>query len=194
MSAIFGLQPASARARDWRIPVDDAALLLVDYQERLMPAIADSRRVLGRACTMARAAAALGIPIRVSVHVPTKLGPTAPELLELLDDPAARQVTKSVFSATASLLESFDTPQTVLVAGVETHICVRQTAYDLHAAGKRVVILADACGTRDPLMHDLALQEFRADKIAVTSTEAVCWECVPEAQGELFRKMLSILK
>ncbi|HSI84214.1 MAG: isochorismatase family protein [Candidatus Methylacidiphilales bacterium] len=186
MDATFGLQPS--KAKSWRLDVSDAALLIIDFQQRLLPAIADFSRVLARAKAITQAAALLEIPIIISEHVPAKLGYTVPELA---GPHPCKLVEKNTFSA-ADVLPSL--PSVVLVIGLETHICVRQTVYDLHGAGKRIIVLADACGTRDPVNHTLALEEFRADKISITSTEAMCWECIPRAEGDLFRKMLAILK
>src|ERR1700759_1226570 len=127
---------------------DGAVLLLIDLQERLMPVIADHEVVVARAVRLAEAATLLDVPVRATEQNPAGLGSTVPPLS---DYPQA-VLAKTSFSAAgdpgfAALLPAGGD---VVVAGVEAHVCVLQTVLDLLAAGRRVILAADATGSRAP--------------------------------------------
>ena len=86
-------------------------------------------------------------------------------------------------------------PPTLLVAGIETHVCVRQTVFDLRERGHAVSLLADAVSSRSEADHRLALHEMReVARARITTREAVSWEMLGRAEGEPFKKLLAILK
>ena len=174
----------------WRLDPTQSGVLLVDLQERLMPAIAEGERVARKAADLLGVAEIFALPVFVTEQVPAKLGPTLPGL-EL----ARRGITpipKSAFSAASALPEAL--PKIVLVAGVETHVCVRQTVYDLRLGGRTVYVIADAAGSRHPGDHRLALEEMRQDKILTPSLEAVAWELAGSAESPHFKRLLGLLK
>jgi nicotinamidase-related amidase len=128
-------------------------LLVVDVQERLMPSIAGIRPVLGRILLLIKAAKRLGVPVYATEHLPQSLGPLAVGVKTLIPDMSV--FTKRHFAATAE--PGFDSvlddgrPQ-VVVCGTETHVCVLQTALGLLEAGKAPVVVADAVGSRVPVV------------------------------------------
>jgi hypothetical protein len=132
----------------------------------------------------------LELPIFVTEQRPEKLGATVEVVREALEK--FQPIAKLDFSA-AGVLPA-DLPKTLWVCGLETHVCVRQTIYDLRQKEKSIYLLADAVCSRSELDHALAIQEMRQDRVLVTSVEAVAWEMVGRAEGELFKKMLAILK
>ena len=86
-------------------------------------------------------------------------------------------------------------PPALLVAGVETHVCVRQTVFDLRERGHTIYLLADAVSSRAESDHRLALHELREIAGArITTLETVAWELLGRAEGEAFRKLLALLK
>ena len=86
-------------------------------------------------------------------------------------------------------------PETLLVAGIEAHVCVRQTVFDLRERGQAVCLLADAIGSRSETDRRLALHELREVAHArVTTVETVAWELQGRAEGDEFRKLLKLLK
>ena len=95
----------------------------------------------------------------------------------------------------ADCFQPGELPPTLLVAGVETHVCVRQSVFDLHERGHAVYLLADAVSSRAELDHRLALHELReVAGTRITTLEAVAWELLGRAEGEAFKKLLAILK
>ncbi|SDT87801.1 Nicotinamidase-related amidase [Verrucomicrobium sp. GAS474] len=176
----------------WRLDPSDLGLVVVDVQERLVPVLHEPARLVKKTASLVALARLFALPLLVSEHVPEKLGPTVPDLGLLPDD---RRVLKRTFSAAAALEALGDAlPKTLLVCGCETHICVRQTVYDLREGGRTVVLVGDACSSRAPLDHALALDEMRTDKTLITSVEALGWELTGSVDSPRFKAVLALLK
>ncbi len=178
----------------WRLNPKDTGLLIIDVQERLIPAMAGADKLVRRVADSVAVARLFGLPVFRSEQVPEKLGPTVGAVRAALgaDAPTARA--KHAFSA-ADCFTPGELPPTLLVAGIETHVCVRQTVFDLRERGHTVYLLADAVASRAESDHRLALHELREIAQArVTTLEAVAWELLGRAEGESFKKLLAILK
>ena len=181
----------------------DAVLVLIDIQERLAAAMAEREDVVRAATRMARSAALVGVPVVFTRQYPQGLGPTDAELestlLRLAEDGATvLGVDKTAFCCVSEpdfldVLKATGRNQTVL-AGMETHICVTQTALELSSLGYHVQVAGDACCSRARSMHDLALDRMRAAGIVVTSSESVMYELVERAATDEFRHLLEIVK
>jgi nicotinamidase-related amidase len=174
----------------WRLEPSKTAVAIIDIQEKLIPAIAGGERVVAKAAQIARVADLFDIPVFATEHVPAKLGPTVSSIRASV--PGFKPLEKSTFSAAPVLPP--DMPKCIIVAGIETHVCVRQTVYDLRMRGHVVYVLADAMGSRASADHEIALAELRSDKVLVTSVEAAAWEMLGSADSKLFRAAISILK
>ena len=187
------------------IEADRMALVLIDIQERLAAAMRDEdrARVVDRCIKLARVAALVGAPIIVTRQYPKGLGPVVPELerpLETLTDQGVdiRVVDKVAFCCASEpdfeeTLRATGRRQIVL-AGMETHICVAQTALALGAQGTTVHVAADACCSRESLAHGIALDRMRAGGITVSHSESVMYEAVGVAGTERFKSLLTIVK
>jgi len=165
-------------------------LLVVDMQERLVPAIHDRDAVVEGCAWLMRLAARVGVPIHVSEQYPRGLGSTVAPLRDLA--PAGAFLEKVHFSCAeapscAGLLEG-DRDQVVL-CGVEAHVCVLQTALGLAAAGRQPFVCADAVGSRAPASVTLGLERARHAGCAVVSREMVLFEWAREAGTDLFREL-----
>jgi nicotinamidase-related amidase len=167
-----------------------SVLLVVDVQERLLPAIHDGPRVLEQCLWLARLAQRLGVPVVASEQYPRGLGPSVPALRECL--PPAAFVEKVHFSCVADgclqPLPVFPREQWV-VAGSEAHVCVLQTVLDLRLAGKQVFVVAEAVGSRDPQDRELALARMRHHDVQIVSREMVAFEWLGRAGTDLFREI-----
>jgi len=171
----------------------DAVLLLVDLQRRLMPVIHDQGRVIARARRLAEAATLLGVPIRATEQNPAGLGPTVPELAGY---PTA-VLAKTAFSAVShpgfdELLPAGATE--IVIAGCEAHVCVLQTALELRAGGRRVVLVADAVGSRDPSDAAAAIDRAARHGAEVLTSEMVLFEWLRDAGHALFRPVHKLLR
>ena len=154
----------------------DSALLVVDVQEKLVPAIATAGRIVWNVRRLIDGASLLGLPVVASEQYPQGLGPTVPELASRLEHRPA----KLSFSC-GELPELFadlrrQNVEKLLLCGIETHVCVQQTALDLLADGWRVYVAADATGSRHDLDHQVALRRMESSGAVITTAEAALFE------------------
>ncbi len=182
---------------------DDLTLVIIDIQERLAAVMPDRERVAVAAGKLARLAAMVHAPVIVTRQYPEGLGPSVPELEEVLvglaeEGASVQRVDKTVFCCAAEpdfedALRATGRRQ-VVISGMETHICVVQTALILAARGHMVHVAADACCSRDVSFHELALERMRAAGVIVTTSESVMYEAIGRAGTEDFKRLLGIVK
>lgn len=178
-----------------QIRPDNALLLVVDVQDRLLPAIHDSTAVVEACRRIIEAAKVLEVPMVVTEQYPEGIGRTCQPLLECLGD--APLYTKIRFSAcvesVVEKLASLRRPN-VIVIGIEAHVCVMQTTLDLLRLGYTPYLCADAVGSRRPHDRDMAIERVRQAGAIVTTTESVTFELMGQAGTEVFRQILKIVK
>ena len=154
---------------------EDCCLLVIDVQARLLPAVCDPAPVAARCRELLQAALAVGVPVLVSEHCPSGLGPTDDVLMDLVPREAVME--KTFFSCFAEpsarqRIRAADRPDLVL-AGMEAHVCLGQTALDLAAAGYRVFVVSDATASRTRLDHETALHRMAQEGVRIVTTERV---------------------
>jgi nicotinamidase-related amidase len=163
-------------------------LLVVDMQEKLLPAIHDHERVTANAAWLIGAAQRIDVPVAATEQYPKGLGRTAASIKALL--PAAAIAEKTHFSCVAAkclpALPGADRPQ-VVVLGVEAHVCVLQTALELMEEGREVYVVADCVGSRRAADRDVALTRMRGEGVRVVTREMVVFEWLGEAGTPLFK-------
>jgi nicotinamidase-related amidase len=170
-----------------------SVLLLVDLQQRLVPAIAEGAAVVANARRLAEAARLLDVPVLATEQNPAGLGRTVPEVAAL----ASRTLSKRYFDATREEgFEGFlppDRPE-IVVAGCETHVCVMQTVLGLMGRGQAVRLVADAVGSRSPASRDAALARAQAHGAELVTTEMVVFEWLETSDHPRFREALKLVK
>lgn len=171
-------------------------LLLVDVQENLGPVMAEPRTVYRNCSLLLRAAARLGVPVIASEQYPKGLGPTMGELKALLPDGAVME--KIHFSCAAEptiaeRLRGLGRDQ-IVVAGIEAHVCVLQTALGLKAAGYEVFVAGDACSSRQAANHQAALARMAAAGVGVAVSESVVFEWLHRAGTPEFKDLIALIK
>jgi len=173
-----------------------AQLLVVDIQERLLPLIDNHQNVVAQAERMIRAAAALDLPITVSEQYPKGLGPTVPAIRAAADGAARAEKTTFSFCADAACRQRITAAARaqVLLVGIETHVCVLQTALDLLEMQMTPYVLADAGGSRRAADHDVALDLLRQAGAIVTTVESAIFRLVHAAGTDLFKRILPIVR
>lgn len=185
------------------VTADDLVLVVVDVQDRLAAVMRRRDQVVRAIGMLARAAAILRVPIIVTRQYPKGLGDTVPEL-GVLRDPAGTQdssvtiVDKMDFDCSAepafvSALEATGRSHVALV-GMETHICVSQTALSLAAGGHVAHVVADAACSRRDEDHDVALARLRSADVDVLPSESVIYEALGRAGTSDFRAVLKVVK
>ena len=174
--------------------VKDTALLVIDMQTRLLPVVTESEQVLQQALRLLAAAEILQIPVAATEQYPKGLGSSIPEIAEKIP----KRSEKLSFSC-GECAEIFSTWQTkgirkILLCGIETHVCVQQTAYDLLFAGFDVFLAADAMSSRFETDHRQALRRMEQAGITLTSTEAALFEWCEHAGTEQFKAISKLVK
>ena len=173
----------------------DSALVLIDVQERLVPAIDGHARVVWNCRRLLDAARLLGVPIIATEQYRKGLGPTVGELAARLEGVAIYE--KRRFSAAAR--EWFEPLRErnvakLLICGIESHVCVQQTALDLLSAGWRVYVAADAVGSRREVDRRTALGRMDSSGAALTTTEAALFEWCQSADAPAFKAISQLAK
>ena len=167
----------------------DTGLLVVDVQEKLLAAIPHARRIVWNVRRLIDGARILNMPVAATEQYPQGLGRTAPELAERLGDISA----KLTFSCGGcpDLLKDFLARgvRKVLLVGLEAHVCVEQTAFDLLADGWSVLVAADAVGSRMEIDHKIALRRMDSAGAAITTTEAALFEWCRAAGTPEFKQI-----
>jgi nicotinamidase-related amidase len=175
------------------LTAESAVLLLLDLQERLMPAIHDGEVVVARAVRLAEASRLLDVPIRATEQYPDGLGRTVPQLAAYPESTLA----KTTFAATADPGFATLLPagvSEIIVAGCEAHVCVLQTVLGLLPRGHRVLVVTDAVGSRDPADRAAAIDRARQHGAEIVTSEMVLFEWLRDSQHPKFREVQSLLK
>ncbi len=178
------------------LTTDNTVLLVIDFQERLFPVMHDKQRLLQNVQKLIRGIQALDIPIVLTEQYPKGLGPTIPEIKELLPD--VKPIEKVCFnccdeSAFNETLGSLKRRQ-LLICGIEAHICVYQTAIALLQAGYEVQVVADCVSSRDPENRMVSLFRMGSSGVSPTTTEMTLFELLNVARGDAFKEISNIVK
>lgn len=176
----------------------ESQLVIVDVQERLAPAMpaAAFARTMATLRLLAIAAAATGVPSTITEHVPDRIGPTTRVVRDLFRE--ATVISKVHFSAAnertfLERLAAFDRPQ-LLVCGMETHVCVLQTALGLAERGAAVRLVTDACCARDDHDQAIALGRAEAAGLGLVTGEMVAFEWLRRADHPARHAVIEAVK
>lgn len=172
---------------------NDTGLLVIDVQERLMGKIHRGGEVIRNTRLLIQGANLLGLSVYATEQYPKGLGPTVPELNGLLP----QKLGKSVFSAgiLTEVVEHFRNRglMKILLAGVEAHVCVQQTALDLLAEGFKVYLASDAVGSRHEEDWLLALRRMEKAGVTLTTSEAALFEWAEKAGTPEFKELSGLV-
>lgn len=173
----------------------DTGLLLVDAQERLLAVLPGAERIVWNCRRLLDAAAILSVRTALAEQYAEKLGPTAATLAERIAAPPHAKLDFSC-GACGALFSLWREEQVerVLLCGIETHVCVAQTAFDLLAAGYRVYVAADAVGARSSYDHEIALRRMESAGVTITTTEAALFEWCERAGTPEFKQVSALAK
>jgi nicotinamidase-related amidase len=172
----------------------DTALLVIDAQEKLLPAIPNGKKIVWNIRRLIDGAKALGLAIAGSEQYPKGLGPTVPELAERLG-PLPSKLTFS-FGGCPGVFAELEAKgiSKVLLTGVESHVCVQQTALDLLAAGWSVFVTVDAVGSRFEIDYRTALDRMNAAGATLTTTESALFEWCRVAGTPEFKQISQLAR
>lgn len=170
-----------------------STLLLIDFQERLLPAIQESEAIVERAVVLAKAGKKLGVPILGTEQNPDGLGANHPGIRQLCDQTVAK--THFGASSQAGFL-SYLAPHRdeLIIAGCEAHVCVLQTVLGLIEHGYHVRLVADAIGSRKASDREAAIARAGAAGASIVTSEMVIFEWVRQSDHPAFRSLLTLIK
>ncbi|MCL2330473.1 MAG: isochorismatase family protein [Phycisphaerae bacterium] len=182
---------------------ENAVLLIIDLQERLLPAMADSAACVAAAGRLIEAAKILNVPMVCTEQVPLKIGRTVPDIRDRLSDgigerlggvPAFGKTRFSVcIEPVTARLRELDRPL-IIVVGIEAHVCVQQSVLGLLRLGYLPIVCADAIASRRPLDRDVAIERMRQAGAIITTSESTIFELIGDASRAEFPAILKIVK
>lgn len=197
------------------LDAEESQLVLVDYQQRLMPSIHEAEAVLANAVRLAKIAQLLQVPLWATEENPEGLGATVAPLQGLV---AGRVVTKTTFDATSELLPRLRPParpqggnarslpkhlqkavpapqrESIVLAGCEAHVCLLQTALGLLEEEVEVWVVTDACSSRSERNRDAAFDRLAGAGAELVTTEMVAFEWLRDCGHPRFKDVLAIVK
>ena len=178
-----------------RIELEKCILVLIDAQEKLLPHISDQQKLTRNLKILLEGAHVMGVPIISTQQYPDGLGKTISEISEKLQSPAINKITFSCcdedeFMANLQLKKK----TTVILSGIETHICVQQTAIDLSSAGYQPVVVANCVSSRQTLDHEIALQRMKSEGAIITTYESLLFELCRSSESSYFKRISQLIK
>jgi nicotinamidase-related amidase len=179
-----------------RITRANTALVVVDIQERLLPAMFEKERVVQNAVRLVKGAAVLGVPVLATEQYRKGLGATVPEVAAAIFGFAPME--KVAFSACGagefSAALNAKPVTNAILCGIEAHVCVTQTCLDLLDQGLRVFVVADAVSSRAAENYRIGVERMRAAGAVIASTEMVLFELLEKAGTADFKQILELVK
>lgn len=174
-----------------------AALVLIDVQERLVPAMSDFDNAGNRISLLLAGAGELSLPVIVTEQYPQGLGPTKPEFSALLA-PGTPVVAKTGFSVFEEpefkrILEQIK-PETLIFCGIESHVCVFQSVLDSLAANYNTILAGDAVASRKTADRDCAIEQMRASGAMVASAESILFMLLRNAKNPAFKAISKLVR
>ncbi len=174
----------------------DVALLVIDVQEKFRAVMQGFDDMVEGCIKLVKTFQHLELPIWVTEQYPKGLGETVPELKAVLD--AAPPLEKTAFSSYGCKgipeLITESRARSILICGIETHVCVNQTVHDLLAAGYRVHVAVDAIESRHAINREIALKKMEQSGAVLTTTEMAAFELLVDAKNKKFKEVQALYK
>jgi nicotinamidase-related amidase len=173
-----------------------AVLVIIDIQGNLAQAMFDKENLFANTVKLIKGFKVLNLPVIVTEQIPQKLGPTLPQIAHELD--GVNPIAKESFSCWnenkfKEQLETLSRRHVVLL-GIETHVCVYQTALDLITNGYNVHLVADAVSSRTPENRQIGINAMKSAGAQITSTEMVLFELLRTAADPKAKEFFKIVK
>jgi nicotinamidase-related amidase len=172
----------------------ETALLVIDVQEKVIPLVRNHERIVANVSRLVAGARILNVPILATEQYPRGLGPTVRPLAEQLDPPPE----KTAFSCggcgpAMKTLRDLGMDK-VLLAGIEAHVCVQQTALDLMAYGYQVYVAVDATGSRFEIDEKIALERISLSGATLTTVESALFEWCQDSSAPEFKEISRLIR
>ncbi len=179
------------------INTNDSIILVIDIQTKLLQSVFNPSQVLKKSAIMAKAASILNIPAIVTEQYPVGLGSTIDELMQVLPNDT-RYFEKNTFSALDNLeiaeLLRVARKKQVILFGIETHICVSQTAIALTELGYDVYLISDACSSRQEVEYISGLERMKEHGVHILTAEITLFEWLRSSKHPKFKEIQNLIK
>lgn len=177
-----------------RLVARDGGLIVVDLQEKVLAPVRHRGLVIANAARLIRAARLLDVPVWATEQYPQGLGPTVPELAELLPERLPKMSFHCCGAAGLEAQLRAGDVRHVTLTGIEAHVCIAQTALELLDRGFRVQVPADAVGSRGVLDREVALRRLECAGVVISTTEAVLFEWAETADRPEFKAISRMIR
>lgn len=177
-----------------------AQLLVIDVQEKLAPHIVDGELAVANCERLVRYARHLDVPVTITEHYPNGLGATVASLRDAAGNeaPCFEKIAFSCWrdDAIRDRIEGLSRGgrDQIVIAGMEAHVCVGQTVLDLRTENRDVFLVADAVGSRDARVRDLAIERFRAAGATIVAQEMIAFEWLGRGDDPAFKDLIRLIK
>jgi nicotinamidase-related amidase len=179
-----------------RILKDRSCLLIIDIQEKLFPFIHENEKLLKNTVTLIRGMQALAVHVIVTEQYAKGLGPTITPVAETLGN--LQRIEKSYFSCCGeprfNLELATSGKENVIIAGIESHVCVLQTVVDLERQGYKPVVVEDCISSRNPNDKAIAIRRMRQEGAIITTCESILFELLRNSGGDVFKTISKLVK
>ena len=179
-----------------RILIENSVGLVIDIQERLVPAMEENEQLVENCCKLIQGLQILSLPLFVTQQYTKGLGETIDEIKTLIPD--FQYIEKKDFSCLGEPVFAeklaLSGARNVIICGIESHVCVLQTAIDLKEAGYNPVVVSDCVSSRSFDNIDLAAERFRYEGIMMTSMESILFELTRSAGASEFKEISKLVK
>ena len=180
-----------------RITAENALAIVIDYQEKILPAMSDKENLVKRSEILLKGLKLLEVPMILTTHYAKGLGNNIDTIVSAMEYEET-VYDKNTFSAyeTEEVRRKLDESgkKQIIICGIETHICVLQTAIDLKAAGYEPIIVADCVDSRKPVDKEYGLKRAMQEGILLTTTEQILFELTRRAQGSVFKQISALIR
>lgn len=177
------------------LSAETSRLLIVDVQEKFVPVVPGIDKVIDQCVKLLKGAKVVGVPACAAEQYPKGLGPTVEAIAALVPErsPKMRFSAAHAFDWTNEESSVEQERHQIVVAGIETHVCVLQTTFDLLAKGLDVFVVVDAVNGRFPVDHEVALRRMSDAGVNLVTTEMVLFEWCNVAGTDHFKQMSKII-
>ncbi len=171
-------------------------IVFIDIQDKLVDIMPKSeiKKVIDASSILIQAAKILDVPCLYTEQYPKGLGPTVKKLKSLLPNSPIEKKTFSCLDAPHFKSHLVKSRPQIILCGLETHICILQTALALKSSGKEVFVVEDATLSRSNLNHQNAIHRLRSEGFVITNTESVVFECLRVADVDHFIAIVKLIK
>lgn len=179
-----------------KIRVEDSMVLIIDFQDRLMPSIEENQEIISRTSILLQGLSLLQVPMMVTRQYPKGLGDTVIALKEVTEAvPVHDKITFSCYGdekIRQAIKEN--NKKNIILCGVEAHICVLQTLIDLRADGYQTIFVEDCIGSRKSNDKRVAVMRAVNEGAVVTTSESILFELLQEAGTNTFKRISALIK